>query len=157
MEKVALVSIVPFTNDHKSAIKTLNEEWLQLYFKIEDEDAKVLSDPQKYIIDQGGRIYYALLSDVIVGTVSLIKKDAFTYELSKMAVSSLHQGLGIGEKLLEHAILQAENMQLKTLVLYSNRKLKSALHLYQKHGFIEVPMGATNYERADIKMEKNLS
>lgn len=43
--------------------------------------------------------------------------------------------------------------QIKTLILESNRKLKPALHLYKKFGFIEVSTDPNSpYERADIKM-----
>lgn len=156
MNKIDLVTILPFSQEYKTAIKTLNEEWLQLHFKIEAEDERVLSDPQKHIIDQGGHIYYAFLENQIVGTVSLIKVSDNAYELSKMAVSSKYQGYGIGKKLLEHVIKEAQAIKIDKLLLYSNRKLKSALHLYYLHGFIEVPLGATNYERADIKMERNM-
>jgi hypothetical protein len=38
-------------------------------------------------------------------------------------------------------------------MLLSNRKLETALHLYQKLGFVEVADELKEYKRADIKME----
>lgn len=148
------VEIIPFSEDLKEPIKTLNKEWLQKYFKVEEKDEIVLSNPQEEIIDKGGLIFYAKYEDKIIGTVSLMKIDYDTFELSKMAVSDKAQGLGIGNKLLIHCLAVAEENNIKKLILYSNRKLLPAIHLYEKFGFIEVPLGNVSYERADIKMEK---
>ena len=151
------VEIVPFSPDLKEHIKILNIEWLRKYFRVEEKDELVLSNPQEEIINKGGMIFYAKFNDEILGTVSLMKLDEDTFELSKMAVSDKAQGLGIGNKLLIHSIAVAEENNIKKLLLYSNRILLPALHLYEKFGFIEVPLGDVSYERADIKMEKTIS
>ncbi|MBW4360463.1 GNAT family N-acetyltransferase [Flavobacterium taihuense] len=151
------VEIIPFSIELKESIKILNLEWLHKYFKVEPKDERVLSDPQGEIIDKGGLIFYARYNDQIVGTVSLQKIDDTTFELTKMAVSDGNQGLGIGKKLMEHCFNQAKNKGIKKLILYSNRKLLPAIHLYQSFGFIEIPVEEGVYERADIKMEKILS
>ena len=148
------VEIIPFSAESKEPIKTLNKEWLQKYFKVEEKDEIVLSNPQEEIIDKGGFIFYAKYKGEIIGTVSLIKIDHDTFELSKMAVSDKAQGLGVGNQLLIHCLAVAEKNKIKKLILYSNRKLLPAIHLYEKFGFIEVPLGNVSYERADIKMEK---
>lgn len=150
------VTIIPFSADLKDAIKVLNLEWLQKYFKVEDQDDLVLSDPQGEIIDKGGMIFYAQYDGKIVGTISLLKIDETTFELSKMAVTNGVQGLGIGNKLMEHCLAFARQKGIRKLVLYSNRKLSHALYLYQKFGFQEVPINGSLYERADIKMELTL-
>jgi len=151
-----IVEIIPYSSDLKEHIKTLNIEWLQKYFRVEEKDKLVLSNPQEEIIDKGGMIFFAKYNDEILGTVSLMKIDKDTFELSKMAVSDKAQGLGIGNKLLVHSIAVAEENNIKKLLLYSNRILLPALHLYEKFGFIEVPLGDVSYERADIKMEKTI-
>ena len=46
----------------------------QKYFFIEPGDVEQLSDPQSYIIDKGGYIYFAKYKDKIVGTSSLMKR-----------------------------------------------------------------------------------
>lgn len=150
------VFIIPFSSDLKEEIKTLNLEWLQKYFKVEAKDEITLSNPQSEIIDKGGMVFYARYNDKIVGTVSLIKIDETTFELSKMAVTEDVQGLGIGNKLMEHCIEFAQQKGIKKLLLYSNRKLLPALYLYKKFGFKEVPLEDGIYERADIKMERIL-
>ncbi len=149
-----LVSIIPFSDELKTPIKTLNLEWLQKYFKVEPKDEVVLSNPKKEIIDKGGMIFYAKYKNDIIGTVSLIKIDNSSFELSKMAVTDGFQGMGIGKKLILHCFAVAKEKEMEKLILYSNRKLKSAIHLYEQFGFIEIPLESGIYERADIKMEK---
>ncbi|MFV5703155.1 GNAT family N-acetyltransferase [Flavobacterium sp. XS2P12] len=151
------VEIIPFTTALTEPIKILNIEWLKKYFKVEPKDEIVLSNPQGEIIDKGGMIFYAKYNDEIIGTVSLIKIDDTTFELSKMAVKDGVQGLGIGKKMMVHCIDIAEDKGIKKLILYSNRKLLPAIHLYEKFGFVEIVLEDGIYERADIKMERIIS
>ena len=148
------VEIIPFSPELKHHIKVLNFEWLNKYFKVEPNDEIVLSNPQKEIIDKGGFIFYAKYNNQIVGTFSLLKIDNCTFELSKMAITEKIQGLGIGKKLLEHCFNFAKEKNIQKLILYSNRKLETAIHLYEKYGFVEIELETGMYERADIKMEK---
>lgn len=150
------VIIIPFSDTNSDAIKTLNLEWLTKYFKVEPKDEMVLSNPKSEIIDKGGFIFYAQYQGSIVGTVSLLKIDEVTFELSKMAVSSSVQGIGIGKQMLEHCFEFSKNNNINKLILYSNRSLHSAIHLYTKYGFKEIPLESGIYERADIKMEKSI-
>ncbi len=150
------IQIVDFSDDLAEPIKTLNYEWLEKYFRVEENDRVSLSNPKKYIIDKGGYIYYAKLHDKIVGTASLLKKSETIYELGKMAVSSKAKGHGIGTILLEHCLTEAKQKQIRTLILYSNTTLQSAIHLYRKYGFEEIELDGGLYERANIKMEKHL-
>lgn len=150
------VIIIPFSDTNSDAIKTLNLEWLTKYFKVEPKDEMVLSNPKSEIIDKGGFIFYAQYKGSIVGTVSLLKIDEVTFELSKMAVSSSVQGIGIGKQMLEHCFEFSKHNNINKLILYSNRSLQSAIHLYTKYGFKEIPLESGIYERADIKMEKSI-
>lgn len=151
------ITIVPYATEYKECIKTLNFEWLEKYFYVEAGDLAQLTDPQSYILDKGGHIYFAKYKDEIVGTSSLMKIGIGEYELAKMAVTEKYKGLGIGKILLEHCITEATSLKAAKLSLFSNTKLLSAIHLYKKYGFIEVPLPADiHYERADIKMEKYL-
>lgn len=151
-----MIEIVNYTEATKAHVKTLNYEWLEKYFVVEPNDVIQLADPQREIIEKGGHIYYAKYNDVIVGTASLLKVDDHIYELGKMAVSENAQGLGIGKVLIEHCITMARQMGVSSLVLYSNTKLKPAIHLYEKYGFTEIELEPGHYGRANIKMQKML-
>lgn len=150
------IEIINFAEGLEEPIKTLNYEWLEKYFKIEESDIRSLSNPKEEIIDKGGFIFYAKLNDEIVGTCSLLQKNDTIFEIGKMAVSENAQGHRIGTLLLEHCLNFAKDHQIKTLILYSNTQLAPAIHLYRKYGFYEIEMEKGLYERANIKMEKRL-
>jgi mannose-6-phosphate isomerase-like protein (cupin superfamily)/predicted GNAT family N-acyltransferase len=150
------IEIVEYTEDLKQHIRDLNVEWLEKYFRVEENDKIQLADPSGEIIEKGGFIYYARHNGEIVGTASLLKIDDQHYELGKMAVTDRVQGLGIGNILMEFCLQTAREKGFSTLVLYSNTLLGPAIHLYRKYGFYEIPLEPGHYERANIKMEKVL-
>lgn len=151
------IEIVPFSKAEKEAIKTLNYEWLEKYFKVEPKDEHVLNNPQQEIIDKGGIIYYTNRNGKLIGTATLLKHDDSTFELSKMAITENAQGLGIGRQLIDFCLNEAKKMGIQRIFLYSNRKLNPAIYLYESFGFKEIPVEDGVYERADIKMELILS
>lgn len=151
------VEIVDYTNETKEAIKLLNYEWLQKYFRVESGDIVSLNNPKEEILDKGGFIYYAKAGDEIVGTASLLQVNNEVFELAKMAVTEKARGQQIGAMLLEHCLAAAKQKGISRLILYSNTKLDSAIYLYKKYGFAPVPLEAGHYERANIKMEKLLT
>lgn len=150
------VEMIPYTEELKEPIKLLNIEWLEKYFRVEDIDVLQLSNPKEEIIDKEGFIYYARHNNAIVGTVSLLYVEEGKYELAKMAVTDKAQGLGVGNMLMQHCFNECKRLNIRSLVLYSNRSLGPAIHLYHKYGFKEVELESGHYERADIKMEKLL-
>lgn len=151
-----LIEIIDYSDELKEYIKTLNYEWLEEYFHVEEGDRVSLSDPQKYILDKGGFIFFAKRDEEIVGTASLLKKNDGIFELEKMAVAKNAQGLGIGKLLLEHCLEFAKQKQMDSLILYSNTILAPAIHLYKKYGFTEIELEPGVYERGNIKMEKRI-
>ncbi|MCL6265492.1 GNAT family N-acetyltransferase [Flagellimonas myxillae] len=153
------VQIVPFSNAYSDAFRSLNEEWIRKYFKMEEMDRISLNHPREYIIDKGGYIGVALLNGEAVGVCALIPsdRDGFDFELAKMGVSPHTQGKGIGKLLGQHIIAKAKSLGAKRLYLESNRILLPALNLYRKLGFVEIVGASSPYERSDIQMELDLS
>lgn len=131
----------------------LNEEWISHYFQVEDVDRRVLHYPETRVIEKGGQILFALLGEACVGTVALIPKDR-TVELSKMAVTEKVRGKKVGHELLRAAIEYFKSMDSDLLYLETNSGLKSAIHLYEKFGFVHKPKPfESEYSRADVYME----
>ena len=149
------VQIVDYTPAYKEAFKSLNEEWISKYFKMEEADHKALDNPQKNIIAKGGHILVALLNNEPVGVCALLKMNdpVYEYELAKMAVSPAAQGKSIGWILGKAAIDKAKELGAKKLYLESNTKLQPAINLYHKLGFQKVAGHPTPYERCNIQME----
>ncbi len=153
------IVIVPYSDTYAADFRSLNEEWIVKYFKMEEMDRVSLNHPKEYILDKGGYIAVALLNSTPVGVCALIPSvhEAYDFELAKMGVSPKVQGRGIGKLLGQHMVEKAKAMGAKKLYLESNRILKPALHLYQKLGFREVVGATSPYERSDIQMELVLS
>lgn len=155
----AIPKIVAYTEMYSEAFKTLNEEWITKYFKMEEMDRISLNHPKEYILDKGGYIAVALLNEEPIGVCALIKTthEGFDYELAKMGVSPKTQGIGIGKLLGNHIIEKAKFLGAKRIFLESNRVLKPAINLYLKLGFKEIVGATSPYERSDIQMELDLT
>ncbi|MCZ2473250.1 GNAT family N-acetyltransferase [Aquirufa ecclesiirivi] len=151
------IRITRFEPAYRDAIRRLNVEWLEKYFQVEEIDKEVLSHPEEVILAPGGEIFYAWYGDEIVGTVSLMKIDDTSFELTKMAVSENFQGLGIGKLLMENCLDFAKKAGIKQIIIYSNRRLERAVDMYRKFGFLEMDLGPVIYQRADIKMRLDIS
>ncbi len=151
------IRITHFEPAYRDAIRRLNVEWLEKYFHVEKIDREVLSKPEEVILAPGGEIFYAWYGDEIVGTVSLMKIDDTSFELTKMAVSENFQGLGIGKLLMENCLDFAKKAGIKQIIIYSNRRLERAVDMYRKFGFLEMDLGPVIYQRADIKMRLDIS
>lgn len=152
------VEILEYQKQYSQKFYDLNIEWLNTYFYVEPFDEEVLSNPDTYIIEKGGRIFFAKQNDEIIGTVALMptENDAIL-ELTKMAVSPQFRGLKIGQQLMQYCIDFGKEQKLKCILLYSNRILENAIHIYKKYGFIEVPVEPNcPYKRSNIKMVLNL-
>jgi GNAT superfamily N-acetyltransferase len=151
----ASFTIVPYSEIYKDAFRDLNEEWIIKYFQIEEMDRLALHNPQGYILDKGGYIAVALWNQQPVGVCALIPcwYEGYDLELSKMGVSPMAQGKGIGKLLGQHIIEKAKQLGAKKIFLESNRKLVPALALYKKLGFVEITKVSSPYARSDIQME----
>ena len=146
------LEIIPYQKKYKDFFYNLNVEWLKKYFYVEPYDEMVLSNPEKYVIEPGGFIFFAKYNDKIVGVVSLINQKTF-FELSKMAVSPKYQGLKIGQKLMNYCLDFARKQGWGSITLYSHRSLIPAINLYKKMGFKEITVEEnSHYKRSDIKM-----
>jgi DNA-binding MarR family transcriptional regulator len=150
----AEVQLLDYAPQYQADFKRLNVEWIEQHFRLEPADLKALDEPEAYILHPGGHILLAAYQGLIVGTCALVKLDAQTYELAKMAVSPTAQGLGIGYRLGEAALVKARALGAGRVYLESNTKLGQALNLYYKLGFRKTVAGTPSpYERCNIQME----
>ncbi len=149
------VRIVPYEDKYQLAFKSLNEEWIKVYFEIEEADRRALDNPRSYILDKGGKIFVALQGDEPVGVCSLMKMDnpEYQFEMAKMAVSPAMQGKKVGWLLGQAAVSAARSLGARKIFLESNSVLKAAINLYRKLGFTEITGMPTPYTRCNIQME----
>src|SRR5215813_6815553 len=74
-----------FQSGDENSFRTLNEQWIAKYFRIEDKDRETLNDPVGKILDHGGHIYLACVDGKPVGTCALIAMEPVVYEVAKIA------------------------------------------------------------------------
>ena len=147
------LKIVPFNKDYKPAFEFLNRAWIEEYFVMEEEDLKTLQNPESYVLEKGGEVFFAILDGEVVGTAAMIQTDKGIYELAKMAVARQFQGLGIGKKLLKRCVNFSKEREATEIFLITNDSLKPALSLYLSFGFVLNDQNDDNrYERGNTKM-----
>ena len=149
---IARVRLVHYTPEHRAAFRDLNLEWIAAHFEVEDEDRRVLDDPEGQILAPGGAILLALEAGTPVGTGALIRTGPHEFELAKMAVTERARGRGIGRALCVALVALARERGAHQVELLSQTTLVAALSLYRSLGFEEVPLGAVPYRRSNIRM-----
>lgn len=149
--------ITPYKPELKNHFIALNKAWLEDYFFVEPHDIEVFENLEDLILTPGGAIFFCLDgTDKVVGTVAMQKVNATTFELAKLAVDLNFQGQKLSYLLMDACIAFAKKEKATTIMLMSSTKLTVALNLYRKYRFIETPLEATDYARADIQMELRL-
>jgi putative acetyltransferase len=158
------VHIRPFQSGDEEAFRSLNEAWITRNFgKLEAPDRIVLDNPVLEILGPGGQIFIATIDDTPVGCCGLIPMEGGCFELAqgcfevvKMTVLESCRGQGVGRQVLEHTIAEARRLGAVRLYLETNKKLTSAIHLYESVGFYHLPperVHASPYARANVFME----
>ena len=156
MEMPGDIWIVDYLPEHRARFKEINEQWITRLYTMEEEDIKTVEDPEAYVLTNGGRIYIALYKGYVVGTIAYLNMGNDVYEMIKFAVDEAYRGLRIGKILGEESIEHIKNLGAKQIILFSNKTGSAkAIELYYKMGFKEVPLGTSEFLRADIKMELN--
>jgi len=148
------VKIIKYLPEYKSDFKKLNLEWLEHYFEVEPIDKKILNNPEKEILENGGMVFFALIDDKAVGTCAMIKID-YGFELSKMAVTESARGKQAGYELCKAAIDFAKENKATQVHLSTSHKLKAAINLYTKFGFQPLEISEAKdkkYKRDTFKM-----
>jgi ribosomal protein S18 acetylase RimI-like enzyme len=151
------VAVLPYREEFRTAFEQLNRDWIETYFVLEDPDREVFSDPRAKILVPGGQIFFVVEGSLVQGACAVLRHAADEYEIAKMAVAPTARGRGFGDLLMEAAIGFATDAGASRLVIVSNTVLEPAIRLYEKHGFIRVPLVTDGrYRRANIRLEREL-
>lgn len=136
---------------------SINVEWIEAMFALEPADIDLLQHPRARIIDPGGDILFVEAAGLgIVGTGGLLKTGERQFELIKMGVLERARGRKAGEFLLQGLIARARQLGADCLYLLTNAKCASAIHLYEKAGFVHdadiMRRFGARYLRCDVAM-----
>ena len=153
-----MISIESFKQEYISAFYSLNKEWIEEFWKLEESDINDLSTPKEYIIDKGGEVFFAIKDDKVIATSAMVYIDDSTFELAKMTVAKEFRGLGIANQLMDRCIDFAKGKNAKYIVLITNSALVIARNLYDKYRFKEIDLDSDKYgDRGNVKMTLNLA
>lgn len=147
------IKIVKWEDRFAKAYIDLSIEWLEKYVSVEPGDLEIIEHPYEAVLNNGGMIWFALVNNTAVGTVTMIKSSNNSYELAKLAVTEKYKKLGIGEKLINAAIDFAKENKAQKIYLFTNHNLIPAINLYKKCKFVEIPLIDNKYIESDMKME----
>lgn len=117
LSKMDKFKVVTYDKKYRADFETLNRDWIERFFKMEEEDFNILKNPESYVINRNGEIFFALYEKRVVGTAAMIAGSDGVYELAKMAVTKDFQRKGIGQMLLNQCIKFAKKRMLKRFSL----------------------------------------
>lgn len=151
------IRIIEYQQAHQPYFEKFNRQWIEELFEMEPVDEWVLTNPDKAIIEPGGSILMAEYNGEVAGTVGLRKLDEDIFEFTKMAVGPEYRGRGIAEALSYASFKKARQLGATRVILYSNTRNEAAIKLYEKLGFVHVPVENDIYKRANVKMVININ
>ena len=98
-------------------------------------DAELCELPHSYAA-RGGAFWVALRGGQIIGTCGVFPVALKSYELRKMYLRPDSRGLGIGQRLLDHALAWTRAEGGERMVLDTTDQMKRAIAFYEANGFI---------------------
>lgn len=110
-----------------------------------------LEDPKLHYKENGGIFYVCESNNQIVGTIAIKNHGKGIAELKRLYLEETFRGKGIGEKLVDIAIVFCKKEKFTKIKLDTWIGMKAAQKLYQKKGFKII-----NEKGEQIFMEKKL-
>lgn len=108
------------------------------YLEIQNYEEELRNLEDKYGYPKG-RLYLAFCDGTPAGCVGLKKIDDKNCEMKRLYVRPRFRGNHLGDLLIGQIVKDAGEIGYSFMLLDTLPFLKSALHLYQKWGFCEVP------------------
>lgn len=110
----------------------------QIYLDIQHYEDEIRNLEAKYGRPEG-RLYLALWEGKAVGCIALRKLDDGCCEMKRLYVRPAFRGNKIGEALVDRIIQDAKAIGYRRMLLDTLPFLESAIHMYRKRGFYEIP------------------
>ena len=129
-------------------------------FEIEDEDIAVLYGIDE-LVDKGAQVFFCVEGEndeIVLACCMIVPLGNDEWELEKFCAKGMHTGKGAGTACLKACIDYVKQQNGKRIIILSNRKNESALRLYRKYGFEEIPTDSVqnDFSRVDMSFEMNL-
>lgn len=146
--------IIEYDPSYKNSFIQFNTDWIVDNFGVlEQEDIETFEKIEEEL-EHGAMIYFAIEDDVPLAACMAKPMREGTWEICKLASNKHREHKGCGSAVFEAAMEWAIKHGAKKLFLLSNRKLKPAIHIYEKYGFQEIKLNDYEYVRGDIAFER---
>ena len=130
------IKIIPYDESYKQSVFDFTDGVFRELGKVFEPTGR--HDFYNDISHLFKRFYCMLDDNNLIGTVGLKDIDGSTAELKSLYLASEFRGKGLGTLLLNKAISSAKGLGYSAIVLDSMSKYKSALHLYERAGFVRI-------------------
>ncbi|HEM3165740.1 TPA: GNAT family N-acetyltransferase [Streptococcus suis] len=150
------MKIETYKPEYKEEFIAMNLAWIEEMFEVEPEDRAVLESIDQRLAN-GGKIFFAINDEgQIMASCMIAPLPSGEWEIEKFAAKKEFAGQGAGKACLQACMDFIRDKHIQKVIIVSNRKCTSAVHLYRKFGFIEIPVDKDKfpYERADIAFEQ---
>lgn len=129
-------------------VRKLFEEYTQLlisgdpqfraYLQLQNYEEEIAHLEEKYG-RPGGRLYLAQIDGKTVGCIGLRRMDDSRCEMKRLYVRPRYRGLGVGRMLTEQILADARNIGYRQILLDTFPFLDTAVSMYRRMGFLEIP------------------
>ena len=127
----------------------------QIYLDIQHYEDEIRDLEAKYGRPEG-HLYLALWEGEAAGCIALRKLDEQRCEMKRLYVRPAFRGHRIGETLMNRVIADAKAIGYRHMLLDTLPFLESAIHMYRKRGFYEIPCYNDSPEETTIFMQYDL-
>ncbi len=132
------------------------EKWLELDICFQGFEQELANLPGKYA-EPNGKLLLASVDGKPAGCIALRKLAENICEMKRLYLRDEFRGLGLGNKLIEKLIAEAQiigyqKMRLDTLP----DKMANAVRLYKSHGFRQIPAYYLNPYSETLYLELDL-
>jgi len=149
--------LVKTNEEYASAAALFNEyaTWLGIDLSFQRFEEELIQIKSMYAAPLGGIILCKIM-DEYVGCVAIREQEYEVAELKRMYVKPGAQNKGIGNALLQEAILLAKKYMYKKIRLDTLSDMAPAIKLYRKSGFYSIPAYYFNPQKRAVYFEKSL-
>ena len=130
--------------------------WLGRDLSFQNLDKELADIADKYTAPNGELLVAVDERDVVLGMVAYYKHSDNRCEMKRLFVRPEGRGHALGDRLIEAIMAHAKNSGYIEMVLDTVEPLKAAIHLYNKHGFVECEPYYNNPMDDVIYMSKTL-
>ncbi len=147
------MKIIPFEERYRQDFIDFNTDWIVSNFGALEEHDRETFETIDEALENDGMIFFAVEDDAALAACMAVPMEGATWEICKLGSNKNFPHKGAGSAVFRACMDWALAHGAQRLFILSNRKLKPALHIYEKFGFREARLDNYEYIRGDIAFE----